>query len=498
MAALRIVTVQRNNNPIADPPVAPTTPIDERDGVLRAILDTAVDAVITMDEAGNIVTFNRGAERIFGYDRREAIGLNIAALMQPNDGAAHAGHVSNYLRTGLARIIGIGREVWGRRRDGAPIALDLAVSEVRIGGRLHFTGVLRDMTDRRSMEKALREERNLLSAILETVGALVVVLDTEGRILRFNRACERATGFVLADVQGRPFWDDLIPWEERAGVEESFRQLTRESSTGTFERHWLTKTGGRRLITWSNATIAGDDGRVTHVIGTGIDITAQRRAEEALVAVSETERRLIGQDLHDILGQQLTGIALLSTALSRSLSREAPAFESDVAGIAELARESVAEAKRLAHGLYPTGLERVGLLSSLADLADTMQRLYRTSCFFEGDSGLPDLDRSVQLHLYRIAQEAANNAVKHGRGENIWIRLEKEDGRVTLSVLDDGSGIPDDIPKGEGMGVEIMKYRARMMNARLAIVRQPDGGTLLTCSVPGVEGARPTTGERTV
>ena len=454
---------------------------------LRAILDTTVDGIITINAAGEIVTFNQAAEIIFGYGAAEAIGQNVAMLMSEPDTSVHDDYIEKYLNTNNANIIGIGRVVEGRRKDGTLFPIDLAVSEVTVRDSRYFTGVIRDITERRQMEQALSDERNLLSAILDTVGALVVVLDRKGRLIRFNRMCERTTGYTLADVQEKGFWELLIPVEERDAVHEIFSTLKQGQHTSSYENHWLTRDGKRRLISWSNTILADAQGTITHVIGTGIDITAQRRAEEAIVAVSEAERRLIGQELHDVLGQQLTGITLLSKALANSLNRERPELSEEVEGITELARDAVTEAKRLANGLYPTGIERVGLRDALGELAVTVQRVYRISCLFEGADDLPTCSESVQLHLYRIAQEATNNAVKHGRCTHIWIRLEREDHTLMLTVLDDGVGIPDMIPPGEGMGVEIMKYRARMLNARLDIARQADGGTMLTCVVP--EGA---------
>jgi len=133
----------------------------------------------------------------------------------------------------------------------------------------------------RSPAKRLAE-RDLSAAVLDTAGALVVVLDRQGRIVRFNRACERTTGWRFEEVRGRPFWDLLILPEEAAGVREVFGRLVAGDFPSTHENHWMARDGPPRLIAWSNTALVGPGGAIEHVIGTGIDVTAQRRAEEAL------------------------------------------------------------------------------------------------------------------------------------------------------------------------------------------------------------------------
>ena len=132
------------------------------------------------------------------------------------------------------------------------------------------------------VETSLREERNVLSAILDTVGALVVVLDPQGRIVRFNRACEQVTGYALAEVAGQSFTDMFIPPEECAGVSAIVAELLAGQNFLQHENHWLLRDGGRRLLSWSNTVLHNPDGTIKYLIGCGIDITEQRQAERRL------------------------------------------------------------------------------------------------------------------------------------------------------------------------------------------------------------------------
>jgi len=139
-----------------------------------------------------------------------------------------------------------------------------------------------DVTPLKQAEQALREERDFVTAVLDTAGALVVVLDRQGQISRFNRACEEITGYSAAEVQGRVFWEFLVPPEELAGVKATWEALKAGDFPNKHENHWLAKDGSRRLIAWSNVALTSEAGYIQHIIGTGVDITERKRAEEEL------------------------------------------------------------------------------------------------------------------------------------------------------------------------------------------------------------------------
>ncbi len=150
------------------------------------------------------------------------------------------------------------------------------------GRLLAVVGFAADVTEARKERAELRAERDLSAAVLDTAGALVVVLDRQGRVVRFNRACERTTGWRFEEVRGRPFWEVLLLPEEIEPVRRVFAELAAGQFPNTFENSWLARDGSRRLIAWSNTALTGGDGRVEYVIGTGIDVTDARRAEAEL------------------------------------------------------------------------------------------------------------------------------------------------------------------------------------------------------------------------
>lgn len=334
----------------------------ESEARARSILETTVDGIITIDDGGLIRSFNAAAEEIFGYTEAEVIGENVKVLMPAPYQEEHDGYMRSYHDTGRRRIIGIGREVTGQRKDGSTFPMDLAVSEVRSGSVHAFTGIVRDISERRRLEKE--------------------ILD-----------------------------------------------------------------------------------------------------------ISEQERRRIGQDLHDGLGQMLTGIGLLSQNLTRQLTKIENEFVDEAKEITDLIKEADQYARDLARGLTPVDLEASGLSEALRRLSDNAERLFGVDCTFdEAGTGLVH-NATAATHMYRIAQEAVSNAVRHGNAERIKIAFASGSEQIRLRIQDDGVGFAPDNVDGPGMGVHIMNYRARIIGGTLEISSTPSSGTTVTCTLPG--GASP-------
>ena len=323
----------------------------------RAILETTVDGIITIDARGTIESFNAAAENIFGYSAHEAIGNNVKMLMPAPYRGEHNTYIQNYHDTGEKQIIGIGREVTGKRKDGSTFPMELAVSEVALDDRITFTGIVRDISER-------------------------------------------------------------------------------------------------------------------------------RRLEQEILSISEAERRRIGQDLHDGLGQMLTGIGLLHKNLSDQLQREEHAMASDAAEITDLIRDADQYARDLARGLTPVDLEASGLTEALNRLSDNAERLFDVHCRFE-DVGTTLVHNSqAATHMYRITQEAVNNAVRHGEADRIRITLAGNEQQVRLRIRDDGAGFATEGITNGGMGLRIMKYRARIIGGSFDLNSAPGQGTTVTCTLP--------------
>jgi len=208
----------------------------------------------------------------------------------------------------------------------------------------------------------------------------------------------------------------------------------------------------------------------------------QRRLEKEVQDVSEKERQRFGADLHDGVGQRLTAIELMCVGLKKDVGALDPRLGKQVETIAGMLRDTVAQTRALARGLSPLDEQPDALQNGLADLAEHANSLGRLRCRVEFVSAVPLGDRTAASHLFRIAQEAVNNAVKHSGATEVTLRWEEKGGAYRLEVSDNGKGLPSDPPRG--MGVGVMKYRAAIIGAELAVDSRPGGGVSVVCILP--------------
>jgi PAS domain S-box-containing protein len=345
-------------------------------------------------------------------------------------------------------------------------------------------GVGFDITELKRAQEALGEERNVLSTILDTVGALVVVLDPEGCIVRFNRACEQTTGYSFSEIRGKHVWDLCLTSDETDNFRAMFHDSCLEGTPRDYEGRWVTRDGSPRLIAWSCTVLAGEKGSPQQIIVTGIDVTERKRLEKAILEISAREQRRIGQDLHDGLGQHLTGIAFMSKVLEQKLSEKKLPEADEAEKIVRLVNEAIHKTRELSRGLLPVVSEAYGLMTALKQMAAEVEDLFRISCSCRCEQPVLIPDVSEATHLYHIAQEAANNAIKHGKAQRIIISLFAKNGEGTLIVQDNGRGIGDASSNHNGIGLNIMGYRARMIGGSLGVRQNPSGGTIVTCEFP--------------
>ena len=223
------------------------------------------------------------------------------------------------------------------------------------------------------------------------------------------------------------------------------------------------------------------------------EMAERQRLEEEILRVSERERRSIGHDLHDNLCQHLTGTALAGQVLGERLAAKSLPEAADAEKVVGLVEEGITLARNLARGLYPVDVEAGGLMDAFQDLAASVTKVGRARCVFECDAPVLIRDDAAATHLYRIAQEAVRNALQHGKPKRVGITLAERGGLVTLTVEDDGVGVPENAAKSDGLGVRIMAHRAAMIGGAFAIEPGPTGGTIVTCLIP-LAAAKPSGG----
>jgi PAS domain S-box-containing protein len=327
------------------------------------------------------------------------------------------------------------------------------------------------------------EQVHLIQSVVEQGFSAVLITSAElpdPRIVYINPAFAKATGYSAEKVIGRP----LSSLASLTSVQERLRAGMPRGERFVEEVSTYQTAGGERWGEWRVGPVKDKRGQNTRWLIIFRDITEHKRLEKEILEISDRERQRIGQDLHDGLCQHLAGIELMSQVLEQELVPKSKAAAARAAAIARHVREGINQTRSLARGLSPVSLESEGLMSALRELAASTENLFSIKCRFAYNPPVLVHDPAVATHLYRIAQEAVSNAIKHGEAGEIVIQLQAGDGRTSLNVRDNGVGFPKVIPKQKGMGLRIMRSRAGMIGGTLSVEKNPAGGTIVLCSVP--------------
>ena len=490
---------------------------------LRAIFNQAAAGIVQADLSGRVLFANPRFCDTLGWTQEELQQKTVQEITHPDDVART---VAQFQRAIEAREC-TGIEKRCLRKDGPAVWFTCSISPIMdaSGKPKSVILVLVDITLRKQAEEALTAGERQISAIYANVSGIIFCLDVmPGGNFRFasvNQQFLRATGLPEAQVIGK-FAQEIIPAESAAFVLQRYREAVRTRTVVRWEEVSIYPAGEKHGEV-SVTPIIDENGAVIQLIGIMHDITAlkhaaaelgrlnaglesrvaartaelssanaslrkavadRRRLENEILEISESERGRIGRDLHDDLGQQLAGIGWLASALQKQIPADSPEWKGRATRIAELANNALALAKSLARGLHPVPSERGGLMTALHELAAHSSGLFHVHCRFTCPRPVTLGDPNAATHLYRIAQEAVTNAVRHGKARNIQISLAGAGGKITLTITDDGQAAKEMKEKREGLGMRIMHYRAETLGGSLKFTREPGAGARITCQIP--------------
>ena len=442
----------------------------------RTIVDTAHEGVLAVDVNSVATYINQRAAEILGYTPDELLGVSVFDFL---DESLH----EEALQIRARRHAGLKEhfDFRVRHKNGADVWISVAASPLlndagEVVGSLYM---MSDITARKQAEQSLRESEARLRALLDANPDFVGRITRDGRYLDVHYGGGTTKHYLPRPSAAFPgaHVDDLFELEF---AREHERHRLRALDTGEVQLwHYVRQLDGMERHFEARFVKSGAD----EVLVIVHDVTQRVELEREVVASGERERARIGHDLHDGLAQLLTGVKLMIEALVEKLGADGSPHRGDAERAVNLMSAAIGQTGELAQGLSPIR-RGIRLCDALHQLAKQSQAVLGVACSFEHAETPSGLAETSATHLYRIAQEAITNAVKHGKATRIELRCERANQRFAMSVADNGLGIADTGGEHRGMGMHIMQYRARSIDGELVVAPRPGGGTIVTCFYP--------------
>ena len=469
---------------------------------LDAIVQSAMDAIITVDEQQRIVLFNAAAEHMFRCSKADAIGRPLDAFIPERFRGVHHNHVEQFARTGsTARRMGLQSALRALRADGTEFPIEASISHARVGGKKFFTVILRDISERVAAVLELENERekvrageSRLDAIVQSAMDAIITVDSAQRVMLFNAAAESMFGCDAGQAIGSSL-DRFIPLRWRAGHRA---HVERFAQTGETSR----RMGVRSVLTALRAdgsefpieasisqVVVGGQKLLTVILH---DITQRTRAQEAvarandelrelslaMIEVREAERTRIARELHDELGQALTALKMDVELLGSKIPAGRPDLVDHAASMNRLLDSTVATTRRISSDLRPLVLDDLGLKAAAEWLLEGLAQRAGITFDLDIDPSCAELGEPQASTLFRVMQESLTNVVRHAQASHAVVRLAREDGDVVLSVADNGIGMnPAARAKPGSFGLRGIRERILLLGGALSLSRNEDGGT---------------------
>jgi PAS domain S-box-containing protein len=461
---------------------------------LTSLVDSAVDAIISVDDSQRIVLYNRSAERIFGWPASEALGQPLSMLLPERFRPGHAEHVGRFGATGVtSRRMSGSTVVYGLRANGQEFPVDASISQVDTPEGKLYTVILRDVTERVQAEREQARLAARLSGLLDSAMDGIITVDEHQHIVLYNRAAERIFGWSPEQVLGRPL-DMLMPARYRGSHGE---QVRRFGATGVSSRrmggsaviHGLRADGEEFPIDASISQLDTAEGKLFTVILR--DVTARVRDQQELAAlaaeaggVREQEKARIARELHDELAQSLTALKMDTVWLRDQLQKDPVAATARLNEMLTMLDTAVASTRRIAADLRPLVLDDLGLLAAIEWLVQNFTHRTGVACTLQADDEL-ELGEPYATGVFRIIQESLANVAKHARASRVQVRLEQRSAELVLSVQDDGVGFQPAAPrKPQSLGLAGVRERAHLLRGQLDVDSAPGAGTRVHARIP--------------
>lgn len=456
----------------------------ESDEWSQLILESAPTGILISDTEGRIFLANKMARELFGYSEEEFTQIKIRDLVPECARDVHEKHRADYHSKPETKPMGAGRDLCAVKKDGTEFPIEIGLVPLNYSGRnLVFSSIV-DITERKKQEQELRnlsERLQFQSNVLNYVHDAVFFVDEGGIIREWNEGAKRIFGHGSDEAIGQPF--SLITNKEDGALFSKMRQaIDRDKAAEEIVR--CSHSSGRDIFIRTRATLISKGG-ITGLVFCARDITRRKELEAELLNVEDELQRKIGQDIHDDLCSQLSGIGCLAKVLENQMADNHHQEADMMKSICEMVSSAGTTARQIAHGLVPSKLEKQGLTDALSELVSENRKSYGIDIQLSLDDKkvIDGIAKETSVQLFRIAQEAISNATRHSDSETITISVSVVDHQIELRIADDGKGMSEDLVS-LGVGLDTMRQRAELILAEFDVHAAPGKGTTVQCSVP--------------
>ena len=486
-----------------------TSALQDSEQRFRTVFEQAAVGVALIETStGRFERINQRYCDLIGYSAEQMLNKTFKEITHPDDLQEDLDNMRRLVE-GKTRDFSMEKRYF--QKDGSIVWVNLTVSPTWAPGEqpLFHIAIVEDITERKRAEEALQDSEQRFRTVFEQAAVGVALIETStGRFERINQRYCDLIGYSAEQMLNKTFKEITHPDDLQEDLDNMRRLVEGKTRDFSMEKRYFQKDGS---IVWVNLTVsptwAPGEQPLFH-IAIVEDITERKELQKQVLEIASEEQRRIGQELHDGTQQELTGLAFFAASLLDildALERKEPRLRENTELVLlretadELGRrlyESSRHVQELSQGIMPVQIDAEGLRSALAELASSVDALQNITCRFECPERIEVADNTTATQVYRIAQEAVNNALKHSGANNIRMSLQLQDDQMILEVSDDGVGIdtvlasaPVAAEKTKGTGTRIMRYRAGTIGGTLRVGSRDEGGMMVKCIVPLESGS---------
>lgn len=476
-------TVIGNGNPldavlfwVITPESQVPDPLREADAMFRKLVEQAGDGILLVDAAGNVLEANAFACESLKRPLSDVVGHNVLEFV-PTE--FHPNVIQSLQRIGAETRVSV--EMCHQATDGTIVPVEITVGALSDGRAL---AISRDITHRKQAEIERLAKENFYRGLFENNNSGVLIIDRRGVLTDANPALAQMLQSERSELIGQNF-DKIFAHEHRTKAAQLIQDLISGKDKFPDLHLVLQCRDGQRIQTYGSPTaFFSATGEFTHGLILFNDVTELKRLENQVIKVAEQEQIRIGHDLHDGVGQLLTGIGSMMEALEYDLTAEQ---QLKLRRIRDLVGQALTDTRRISHGLSPAAVKNRGLPGGLQLIADMVSQSRHCTASCEIDDSVVIQDETIVTQLFRIAQEAVSNAQRHGKASQIQLTLSRINANMAaLTIEDNGTGLSNrkKFRPSDGIGLRVMKYRAELIGGEFLIQTLPQSGVRITCRFP--------------